>query len=113
MKIIAYLNPNCIQSANIRQLMRKHGLQYEERSALDHEVKQNSNAPLSKSLQALRVEVNGEVLSNPDSKVLEDYLLARGLVNSACMTPNVAVSEDPVLIDEENEALRSKTTRFF
>ena len=93
--------------------MKKHGLTYEERSALNHETAHAGETSRLKSLKAPRVEINGEVLSNADTKALEDYLVGKGLIGAIQMNSDVVVSEDVSLMDEENEALRSETTRFF
>ena len=93
--------------------MKQHNLKYEELSALDYKTTQPDKTLHSESSKLPRVEVDGQLLSNPDSNVLEDYLLAKGLIDATQSTSNVNIPNCVSLMDEENEAIRSKTTRFF
>lgn len=111
MKIIAYLKPTCGWSMGVRAIMNKYGLEYEDRDIINRpeqyaEMVEKSGQPLSPC-----VEVDGTLLADVSGEEVETYLLSNGLV-----TPSDAEAEAPTnapCTDEEHEAMRTKTVRFF
>jgi monothiol glutaredoxin len=111
MKIIAYLKPTCGWSMGVRAIMKKYGLEYEDRDIINH-ADQYAEM-VEKSGQALSpcVEINGSMLADVSGEEVENYMLSNGLVSE-----NNAEAEAPTnapCTDEEHEAMRSKTVRFF
>jgi monothiol glutaredoxin len=79
-KIVAYLKPVCGWSNGVREVLRRHQLPYEDRDIINNpanyaEMVQKSGQPLSPC-----VEVNGEMVADVSGEELEEYLIARGLV---------------------------------
>lgn len=111
MKIIAYLKPTCGWSMGVRAIMKKYGLEYEDRDIINHaaqytEMVEKSGQPLSPC-----VELDGTMLADVSGEEVENYMLSNGLV-----TANGAEADAPTnaaCSDEEHEAMRSKTVRFF
>ena len=111
MKIIAYLKPTCGWSMGVRAIMKKYGLEYEDRDIINNaaqyaEMVEKSGQPLSPC-----VEINGSMLADVSGEEVENYMLSNGLVSH-----NNADAEAPInapCTDEEHEAMRSKTVRFF
>ena len=111
MKIIAYLKPTCGWSMGVRAIMKKYGLKYEDRDIINDsaqyaEMVEKSGQPLSPC-----VEINGCMLADVSGEEVENYMLSNGLVSQ-----NNAEGEAPTnapCTDEEHEAMRSKTVRFF
>tara|TARA_B100000886_G_scaffold95262_2_gene63088 strand:- start:53 stop:388 length:336 start_codon:yes stop_codon:yes gene_type:complete len=111
MKIIAYLKPTCGWSMGVRAIMKKYGLEYEDRDIINNadqyaEMVEKSGQPLSPC-----VEINGSMLADVSGEEVENYMLSNGLVSQ-----NNAEADAPTnapCTDEEHEAMRSKTIRFF
>jgi monothiol glutaredoxin len=111
MKIIAYLKPTCGWSMGVRAIMKKHGLAYEDRDIINNadqyaEMVEKSGQPLSPC-----VEIDGHMLADVSGDEVEAYMLKEGLV-----TENGQQADAPTnapCTDEEHEAMRSKTIRFF
>ena len=111
MKIIAYLKPTCGWSMGVRAIMKKYGLEYEDRDIINDsaqyaEMVEKSGQPLSPC-----VEINGSMLADVSGEEVENYMLSNGLVSQ-----NNSEAEAPTnapCTDEEHEAMRSKTVRFF
>ena len=111
MKIIAYLKPTCGWSMGVRAIMKKHGLEFEDRDIINNadqyaEMVEKSGQPLSPC-----VEIDGHMLADVSGDEVEAYMLKEGLV-----TENGAEADAPTnaaCTDEEHEAMRSKTVRFF
>tara|TARA_B110000285_G_scaffold161852_1_gene180794 strand:+ start:3325 stop:3660 length:336 start_codon:yes stop_codon:yes gene_type:complete len=111
MKIIAYLKPTCGWSMGVRAIMKKYGLEYEDRDIINHadqyaEMVEKSGQPLSPC-----VEIDGHMLADVSGDEVEAYLLKEGLA-----TETSAAADAPTnaaCTDEEHEAMRSKTIRFF
>ena len=109
MKIIAYLKPTCGWSMGVRAIMKKYGLEYEDRDIINDsaqyaEMVEKSGQPLSPC-----VEINGSMLADVSGEEVENYMLSNGLVSQ-----NNAEAEAPTnapCTDEEHEAMRSKTVR--
>ena len=111
MKIIAYLKPTCGWSMGVRAIMKKYGLEYEDRDIINNAAQYAEM--VEKSGQALSpcVEINGSMLADVSGEEVENYMLSNGLVSQ-----NNAEAEAPTnapCTDEEHEAMRSKTVRFF
>ncbi len=95
----------------VRAIMKKHGLEFEDRDIINNadqyaEMVEKSAQPLSPC-----VEINGHMLADVSGDEVEAYMLKEGLV-----TENSAIADAPTnaaCTDEEHEAMRSKTIRFF
>ena len=111
MKIIAYLKPFCGWSMGVRAIMKKYDLEYEDRDIINDaqqyaEMVNKSGQPLSPC-----VEIDGTMLADVSGEEVENYLLANNLVQ-----PTAAEVDAPInapCSDEEHEAMKSKTIRFF
>ncbi|MFP4069962.1 MAG: glutaredoxin family protein [Verrucomicrobiota bacterium] len=111
MKIIAYLKPTCGWSMGVRAIMKKYGLDYEDRDIINRpdqyaEMVEKSGQPLSPC-----VEIDGRMLADVSGEEVENYLLSNGLVEANESSTEVPI--DAPCTDEEHEAMRSKTVRFF
>ena len=95
----------------VRAIMKKYGLEYEDRDIINDaaqyaEMVEKSNQPLSPC-----VEINGTMLPDVSGEEVENYMLSNGLIK-ANEQPADAPTNAPCT-DEEHEAMRSKTVRFF
>ncbi|PDH31213.1 MAG: glutaredoxin [Puniceicoccaceae bacterium MED-G30] len=111
MKIIAYLKPTCGWSMGVRAIMKKYDLEYEDRDIINDaaeyaEMVEKSGQPLSPC-----VEIDGHMLADVSGEEVENWMLSNDLIaannNTADVPTNAPCS------DEEHEAMRSKTVRFF
>jgi monothiol glutaredoxin len=111
MEITAYLKPTCGWSNGVRAILAKYKLDYTDKDIINSsenyaEMVQKSGQPLSPC-----VLVDGVMLADVSGEEVENYLLANNLVQ-----PNEAEAGVPTnapCTDEEHEAMRSKTIRFF
>jgi monothiol glutaredoxin len=78
-KIVAYLKPVCGWSNGVRAVLRKHGLEYEDKDIINDRA--NYSEMVRKSGQPLSpcVEVDGEMLADVSGPEVEEYLVAKGL----------------------------------
>jgi monothiol glutaredoxin len=111
MKITAYLKPTCGWSMGVRAIMKKYGLEYEDRDIINNseqyaEMVEKSGQPLSPC-----VEIDGNMLADVSGEEVENYMLSNGLVKASGEAPEVPINAP--CTDEEHEAMRSKTIRFF
>lgn len=111
MKIIAYLKPTCGWSMGVRAIMKKYNLSFEDRDIINDaaqytEMVEKSGQPLSPC-----VEINGVMLADVSGEEVENYLLSNALVKSNDGIPDSPI--DSPCTDEEHEAMRTKTIRFF
>ena len=111
MKIIAYLKPTCGWSMGVRAIMKKYDLEDEDRDIINDaaeyaEMVEKSGQPLSPC-----VEIDGHMLADVSGEEVENWMLSNDLIaannNTADVPTNAPCS------DEEHEAMRSKTVRFF
>ena len=79
-KIVAYLKPVCGWSNGVRAVLRKHGLEYEDKDIINDRA--NYSEMVRKSGQPLSpcVEVDGEMLADVSGPEVEEYLVTKGLV---------------------------------
>ena len=95
----------------VRAIMKKYDLEYEDRDIINNadqyaEMVEKSGQPLSPC-----VEIDGVMLADVSGDEVESYMLSKTLV-----TANNTAAEAPTnaaCTDEEHEAMRSKTIRFF
>mgnify|MGYP000338801529 CR=1 FL=1 len=111
MKIIAYLKPTCGWSMGVRAIMKKYDLEYEDRDIINNadqyaEMVEKSGQPLSPC-----VEIDGHMLADVSGEEVEAYMLEQKLVTANSVTPEAPTNAS--CTDEEHEAMRSKTIRFF
>lgn len=79
-RIVAYLKPVCGWSNGVREVLRRHQLPYEDKDIINNrgnyaEMVQKSGQPLSPC-----VEVDGEMVADVSGEELEEWLIAKGLV---------------------------------
>ena len=82
MKIIAYLKPTCGWSMGVRAIMKKYGLDYEDRDIINYpdqyaEMVEKSGQPLSPC-----VEIDGTMLADVSGEEVENWMLSNGLFES-------------------------------
>lgn len=111
MNIIAYLKPTCGWSMGVRAIMKKYGLEYEDRDIINRadqyaEMVEKSGQPLSPC-----VEIDGHMLADVSGEEVENYMLSNGLVQASDEAPDAPTNAP--CTDEEHEAMRTKTIRFF
>lgn len=95
----------------VRAIMKKYGLEYEDRDIINSreqyaEMFEKSGQPLSPC-----VEIDGTMLADVSGEEVENYMLSNGLVS-----PSDDAADAPTnapCTDEEHEAMRTKTVRFF
>ena len=111
MKIIAYLKPTCGWSMGVRAIMKKYSLEYEDRDIINH-AEQYAEM-VEKSGQALSpcVEVDGTMLADVSGEEVENWMLSNGFIESTDKKADAPTNAP--CSDEEHEAMRSKTVRFF
>lgn len=111
MKIIAYLKPTCGWSMGVRAIMKKYQLEYEDRDIINDraqyaEMVEKSGQPLSPC-----VEIDGQMLADVSGEEVENFMLSNDLVTASQTETDVPTNAP--CTDEEHEAMRSKTIRFF
>lgn len=111
MNITAYLKPTCGWSMGVRAIMNKYGLEYEDRDIINQpeqyaEMVEKSGQPLSPC-----VEIDGQMLADVSGEEVENYMLSNRLVKASEEAPDAPI--DAPCTDEEHEAMRTKTIRFF
>ncbi len=111
MKIIAYLKPTCGWSMGVRAIMKKYDLEYEDRDIINDpdqyaEMVEKSGQPLSPC-----VEINGTMLADVSGEEVENWMLSKDLISAS--SKEAEAPTNAPCTDEEHEAMRSKTVRFF
>ena len=102
-KITAYLKTFCGWSEGVRAVMRKYGLEYEEKDIIKNpafrwEMEQRSGQPLSPC-----VEVNGEMLADVSGEEVEQWLIEHGLLEGSDEAPDAPINSS--CTDEQHEAM--------
>lgn len=111
MKIIAYLKPTCGWSMGVRAIMKKYQLEYEDRDIINDRAQYAEMVEKSGQSLSPCVEIDGQMLADVSGEEIENFMLSNDLV-----TPSQTEAEVPTnapCTDEEHEAMRSKTIRFF
>ena len=95
----------------VRAIMTKYNLEYEDRDIINNpdiyaEMVEKSGQPLSPC-----VEVDGHMLADVSGEEVENYMLSNNLIKANDKAPDAPTNAP--CTDEEHEAMRSKTIRFF
>ncbi|CAI8270571.1 MAG: Uncharacterised protein [Opitutia bacterium UBA7350] len=95
----------------VRAIMKKYQLEYEDRDIINdpsqyEEMVTKSGQPLSPC-----VEIDSNMLADVSGEEVENYMLSNGLIKPSDEVPEAATNAP--CTDEEHEAMRSKTVRFF
>jgi monothiol glutaredoxin len=111
MKIKCYLKPSCGWSNGVRAIMKKYALAFEDVDIIN--VAANYAEMVERTGQRLSpcVEIDGEMLADVSGAEVEQYLLAKGLVQPNEVAP--AVPTNAPCTDEDHEKMKVKTIRFF
>ena len=111
MKIKCYLKHSCGWSNGVRAIMKKYALAYEDVDIIN--VPANYAEMVERTGQRLSpcVEIDGQMLADVSGAEVEQYLLAKGLVQPNDVAPTVPT--DAPCTDAEHEKMKVKTIRFF
>lgn len=104
-KITAWLKTSCGWSNGVRAVLKKYGLEYEEKDIIKNpafrwEMEQKSGQSFQPTL-----EVNGTMLADISGEELESYLVQNSLVGDTTATTNVPLNS--ACTDAEHEAMRA------
>lgn len=80
MKIRAYLRPHCGWADDVRVVMRKYALAYEDIDIEADAVGQAEMERLSGQVHSPCIEIDGVMLADVSGEEVEDYLLSHHLV---------------------------------
>lgn len=102
-KIVTYLKTFCGWSEGVRAIMRKYGLEYEEKDIIKNpafrwEMEQKSGQPLSPC-----VEINGTMLADVSGEEVEQWLVESGLLESSSEAADAPI--DSACTDAQHEAM--------
>ena len=95
----------------VRAIMKKYELEFEDRDIINNsdqyaEMVEKSGQPLSPC-----VEIDGNMLADVSGEEVENYMLSNNLVSTTSNEADAPTNAS--CTDEEHEAMRSKTVRFF
>jgi monothiol glutaredoxin len=102
-KIITYLKTFCGWSEGVRAIMRKYGLEFEEKDIIKNpafrwEMEQKSGQPLSPC-----VEINGTMLADVSGEEVEQWLVESGLLEASSEAADAPT--DSACTDAQHEAM--------
>lgn len=102
-EITAYLKTFCGWSEGVRAIMRKYGLDYEEKDIIKNpafrwEMEQKSGQPLSPC-----VVVDGNMLADVSGEEVEQWLIENSYLEASDAKPDAPI--DSACTDEQHEAM--------
>ena len=102
-KITVYLKTFCGWSEGVRAIMRKYGLEYEEKDIIKNpafrwEMEQRSGQSLSPC-----VEIDGQMIADVSGAEVESWMIEKGYVQSSEAEPDAPV--DSSCSSEQHEAM--------
>ena len=105
-KITAYLKTFCGWSEGVRAVMRKYGLEFEEKDIIKNpafrwEMEQKSGQPLSPC-----VEINGTMLADISGEEVEEWMIANGLLERSDALPDAPINS--ACSDEQHAAMEAE-----
>ncbi len=102
-EITVYLKTFCGWSEGVRAIMRKYGLQYEEKDIIKNpafrwEMEQRSGQPLSPC-----VVVDGQMLADVSGEEVERWMIENGYLQASDDAPDAPINS--ACTDEQHEAM--------
>jgi monothiol glutaredoxin len=102
-KITAYLKTYCGWSEGVRAIMRKYGLEFEEKDIIQNpafrwEMEQKSGQPLSPC-----IEIDGTMLADVSGEEFEGWMTEHGYLEKSEAPADAPT--DSACTDEEHEAM--------
>lgn len=102
-EIVAYLKTFCGWSEGVRAIMRKYGLEYEEKDIIKNpafrwEMEQKSGQPLSPC-----VVVDGNILADVSGEEVEAWMVENGYLKANDTRPDAPI--DSACTDEQHAAM--------
>ena len=102
-KITVYLKTFCGWSEGVRAIMRKYGLEYEEKDIIKNpafrwEMEQRSGQSLSPC-----VEIDGHMLADVSGEEVERWLVANGRLEASDKAPDAPINTS--CSDEQHDAM--------
>jgi len=111
LNIKAYLKPHCGWSQGVRAIMTKYELPYDDIDIVNHPEDYASMVEKSGQNLSPCVEVDGVMLADVSGEEVENYLLSNNLIDANSIEPDAPTNSS--CTNEEHEAMKSKTVRFF
>ena len=104
-KITAWMKPSCGWSNGVRAVLRKHGLEFEDKDIINNpafrwEMEQKSGQSLQPTL-----EINGTMLADISGEELEGWLLENKVVGASDAPVDVPLNS--ACTDAQHEAMRA------
>ena len=90
-KIIAYLKPHCGWSGGVRAIMKKYGLEYEDRDIINDPFQFQEMARKSGQTLSPCVEIDGKMLPDISGEEVENYLVEKRYVERKDDEPEVPI----------------------
>ena len=78
--ITCYLKPSCGWSEGVRSVLRKHGLEWEEKDVVNNPEHQAEMIERSGQMMQPCVEINGHMLADVSGDEVEAWMLANNVV---------------------------------
>ena len=102
-KITAYLKTYCGWSEGVRAIMRKYGLEFEEKDIIKNpafrwEMEQRSGQSLSPC-----VEIDGHMLADVSGEEVEQWMIGNGYLQASDSAPDAPINS--ACTDEQHEAM--------
>ena len=102
-QITAWLKTSCGWSNGVRAVLKKYGLDYEEKDIIKNpafrwEMEQKSGQPLSPC-----VEINGQMLPDISGEEVERYMVENNLFEASDAQPDAPI--DRACSDEQHAAM--------
>ena len=83
-KITCYLKPTCGWSEGVRAVLRKYGLEWEEKDVINNPEHRAEMIERSGQMLQPCVEVNGNMLADVSGDEVEAWMLANNVVSATC-----------------------------
>ena len=80
--IMCYLKPSCGWSEGVRSVLRKHGLEWEEKDVVNNPEHHAEMIERSGQMMQPCVEINGHMLADVSGDEVEAWMLANNVVES-------------------------------
>jgi monothiol glutaredoxin len=92
-KIVAYLKPTCGWSQDVRAVLKKYDLPYEDRDVINDPLQRQEMIEKSGQMLSPCVEINGQMLPDISGEEVEAWMLANKIVTANARTPDAPINQ--------------------